>query len=263
MGAAVGEYVTVGAVRTYYEAHGSGDPLVLLHGGGMWGGSWEAQVSALAERFRVYVPDRRGHGRTPDVDGPLTTTLMAADTAAFLDRLEIGPAHLVGWSDGALVGARVALDRPELVRALVLIGQYLSRDGATPGASAFIHAPADALAGMFEPLHAACSPDGPEHFPVFLDKLLTMWRGEPDIPPTDLAALTMPVLIVQGDDDAVRVEHSAALARAIPDAQLAVVPGTSHALPLEKPALLNRLLLDFLAGEPTPKLMPLGDRAAS
>ena len=95
------EYVNAGGVRTYYEIHGEGESLVLLHGGLATAESWAMQIPALAERYRVYVPERRGHGRTPDVAGPMTYEMMAEDTAAFLDAAGTGTAHLVGWSDGA------------------------------------------------------------------------------------------------------------------------------------------------------------------
>jgi pimeloyl-ACP methyl ester carboxylesterase len=255
----MGQYATVNGLRTYYELRGTGDPLVLLHGGGVTAESWFAQLPALAERFRVYAPERRGHGRTPDVEGPVTTELMADDTVALLEQLDTGPVHLVGWSAGGTVALRLALHRPDLVRKLVLIGTGLSRDASTPADLDLVHGPdTEGLAALFRPQYEPLSPDGPEHFPVVFAKWLRMWREEPDIELSALAGLTMPVLVMQGDDDGVRVEHSAAVARALPNAQLAVVPGTSHALPLEKPALVNQLLLDFLAEEQVPRYFPLG-----
>jgi len=134
--------------------------------------------------------------------------------------------------------------------------------GTEPGAARVPavrdHSEPGRLAALFRPQYEPLSPDGPEHFPVVFAKWLRMWREEPDIELSALAGLTMPVLVMQGDDDGVRVEHSAAVARALPNAQLAVVPGTSHALPLEKPALVNQLLLDFLAEEQVPRYFPLG-----
>ena len=255
----MGQYTTVNGLRTYYEMHGEGDPLVLLHGGGVTADSWFAQIPALAEQFRVYAPERRGHGRTPDVEGPVTTDIMADDTVAFLETLGTGPVHLVGWSAGGTVALRLALRRPDLVRKLVLIGTGLRRDASTPADLALVHgSDTDGLAAMFRPQYEPLSPDGPEHFPVVFAKWLRMWREEPDIELSALAGLPMPTLVMQGDDDGVRVEHSAAVATALPDAQLAVVPGTTHALPLEKPALVNQLLLDFLAEDRTPKYFPLG-----
>jgi pimeloyl-ACP methyl ester carboxylesterase len=253
----MGAYATANGVRTYYEVRGDGEPVVLLHGGGVTADSWYAQIPALAQRYRVYAPERRGHGRTPDVEGPVTSDLMAEDTVALLEVLGTGPAHLIGWSAGGTVALRLALRRPDLVRKLVLIGTGISRDGSTAADRELIGDDA-MLAGMFRPQYEPLSPDGPGHFPVVFDKWLRMWRGEPDIELSALSRLRMPVLVMQGDDDGIRVEHSAAVATALPDAQLAVVPGTSHALPLEKPDLVNQLLLDFLAQRQAAKFLPLG-----
>src|SRR5262245_40207502 len=127
-----GAYLDAGGVHTYYEVRGAGDPVILLHGGMCTAEPFDGQAPALAERYRAYVPERRGHGRTPDVDGPITYEVMARDTIDFIEAAGTGPAHLVGWSDGAIVGLLVALERPELVRKLVLIGQYSNDDGASP-----------------------------------------------------------------------------------------------------------------------------------
>jgi pimeloyl-ACP methyl ester carboxylesterase len=121
----MGSYVQLGEVRTWYEEDGDGPPLVLLHPGGADSRAFEVILPGLAERFRVLRPDRRGHGRTPDVDGPLTYELMARDTIAFLEQVVGGPAGLVGHSDGAPVGLLVALARPDLVRRLVFASRGL------------------------------------------------------------------------------------------------------------------------------------------
>ena len=109
-----------------YEVAGEGDAVVLLHGGLSSADSWAAQQPALtAAGFRVWIPERRGHGHTPDIDGPFSYEAMAEETIAFLDAL-VGRTHLVGWSDGAVVGVLVALRRPDLVDRLVLMGQYFA-----------------------------------------------------------------------------------------------------------------------------------------
>jgi pimeloyl-ACP methyl ester carboxylesterase len=258
----MGDYVDAAGLPTYYEEQGAGPPAVLLHGGLATVGSWRMQVPALAEHYRVYVPERRGHGRTPDVEGPLTYAAMTADTIAFLAALGIADARLIGWSDGAAVAALVAMARPDLVHKLVLIGQYLQLEGERSESRAMLDSMATnrETRDMFAAMHTGLSPDGPEHFPVFYDKIIRMWRVEPDIPLADLARIDAPTLILQGDDDTVRVEHSALLARTIPHTQLAVLPGTSHACPIEKPDLVNRLILDFLADSQTERLMPLSPR---
>jgi pimeloyl-ACP methyl ester carboxylesterase len=101
-----------------------------------------------------------------------------------------------------------------------------------------------------------------EHWPVFFGKFTEMMQREPHIPVDDLIRISAPTLVVMGDDDLMSIEHSAALFRAIPNSELAVIPGASHTLPMEKPELLNRIVLDFLENEPVPTMMPVRRAAA-
>jgi pimeloyl-ACP methyl ester carboxylesterase len=253
--AATGSYVDLDGLRTYYEVHGSGDPVLLLHGGFVTAESWEAQTAALAGQYRVYVPERRGHGRTPDAPGPITYEIMARDTINFIEALDIGPAHLIGWSDGGNVALEVALARPELVRKLVMIGAAIHMSGFGPDLLAFLpQFTIDVLPPTLRETYDRLSPDGPEHFPIVFEKLITLWRSEPQHALTDVAHLEMPTLHLIGDDDDVTVEHAAAVQQAMPNAQLAVVPGTDHGVIFEKPEVVNRLLLDFLADEQVTKI---------
>ncbi|KMS77328.1 hypothetical protein ACM01_01490 [Streptomyces viridochromogenes] len=256
----MGSYVTVRGLRTYYEEAGTGEPLLLLHGGGVTAESWSQQIAALAEHYRVLVPERRGHGRTQDLAGPVTYPDMAEDTAAFLDELGTGPVRVAGWSDGGVVGLHLALIRPESVSKLVVIGAA-TQEGAHGYADALYDGSEESrqiLTQMFHGPYAALSPDGPDHFPVVLDKLIRLWREGPGLALDDLGRIRVPVLVMQGDRDGVPVEHSAAMARALPDAQLAVVPGTSHAVPLEKADLVNRMLLDFFSSRQDVRMFALG-----
>jgi pimeloyl-ACP methyl ester carboxylesterase len=252
----VQDYTDAGGLRTYYEVQGSGDPLVMLHGGLASVNLFAGFTPAFTDRYRVYSPERRGHGRTPDPGGPITYEIMADDTIAFLTALGVGPAHLVGWSDGANVAMITAMRRPDLVRKLVLIGTAVNIAGGRPWARESLeHMTADDLPPMLAEDYAALSPDGAAHFPVVVGKVL---RALIDTPQTlaDLARITAPTLVMAGDDDLVDVAHLEAMRTALPDGQLAIVPGTSHGLPLEKPDLTARLILEFLSGEQPPKLMP-------
>lgn len=250
-----GMYVDAGGVHTYYEVQGQGDPLILLHGGFATIETWGAQTPALAERYRVYLPERRGHGRTPDVAGPTGYEIMARDTIAFMDALNISSAHLVGWSDGASVGLEVALLRPDLVRKLVFMSAPADFSGLRSSVQAMsANLTPDFLPPMLREAYEALSPDGPEHFPVVFEKLAAVFKTEPRHGLADLERLTAPTLVILGDDDVVAIDHAGALLEAIPDAQLAVVPGTDHGLLFEKPEMVNRLILDFLADEQAPKL---------
>lgn len=250
-----GAYLDAGGVHTYYEIEGDGDPLVLLHGGFTTIESWGAQTPALAERYRVHLPERRGHGRTPDVPGPTGFGIMARDTIAFMEALGITAAHVVGWSDGAVVGLELALARPDLVRKLVFMSGHANLDGLAPAQAAQLsNLTPDLLPPMLREAYDAVSPDGPDHFPVVFEKLTAAWKIEPRYAMSDLARVSSPTLVMLADDDIVRVDHAAAMQAAIPDAQLAVVPGTDHLLLFEKPELVSRLILDFLADEQPPKM---------
>jgi len=141
------------------------------------------------------------------------------------------------------------------VRKLVLMGLYVNRDGEVEWFGRYVR---DATAAVVpESLRRAYeerSPDGAEHFDVVAEKILHLWRTEPDLPIDALRELSVPTLLLQGDADIVTLEHGVAMAGAISDVQLAVVPGTSHTVPYEKPALVAQLFLDCLADEPPRRL---------
>lgn len=239
--------VQAGDVNTYYEVEGEGEPLILLHGGFATIETWAAQRGALAQAYRVFLPERRGHGRTPDVPGPTGFDVMAADTAAFMEAVGIESAHLVGWSDGGIVALELALSRPELVRRMVLIGTAAHIDGYTDETKQMNETfTADFLPSFLRDSYDRLSPDGPGHFEVVFEKLSAIWRTEPRHDAAELARVTAPTLVMLGDHDMLTVEHAAEMARAMPHAQLAVVPGTDHAVVFEKPDVVNRLILDFL-----------------
>ncbi|WP_405594112.1 alpha/beta fold hydrolase [Streptomyces sp. NBC_01092] len=255
----MGDYVELPGVRTWYETDGAGDPLLLLHGGFCTNETWGAQRAEFAARLRVLLPERRGHGRTPDVDGPLSYRDMADDTVAFIESVVDGPAHLVGWSDGGVVALLVAVARPDLVRKVVAMGANFlpnPQSGAAPEMLEQLTPDAPDMA-VFREMYEAVSPDGAAHWPVVVGKMVEMFRTEPVIPLEDLGRISTPTLVLVGDDDLITLEHTIALYRAIPGSELAVVPGTSHALLMEKPADVNRIILDFLANEPIPTMFPI------
>ncbi|MFH8449575.1 alpha/beta fold hydrolase [Streptomyces fungicidicus] len=255
----MGDYADLPGVRTWYETDGSGDPLVLLHGGFCTNDTWGAQRSDLAAAYRLFLPERRAHGHTPDVEGPLSYSDMADDTAAFLETVVGGPAHLLGWSDGGIVALITALARPDLVRKVVAIGANYR----PPSESCVEPESLDALTpdggelAFFRELYEPVTPDGADHWPVAAGKIIEMLRTQPTLTTGDLARVRAPTLVLVGDDDMVTLEHTVALYRALPDARLAVVPGASHMVPLEQPDLVNRLVLEHLARDTVETMMPL------
>jgi pimeloyl-ACP methyl ester carboxylesterase len=223
-------------VATWYEQRGEGDSLVLLHPGMADANAFEPNIDALADRFHVYTPERRGHGRTPDVDGPITYEGMARDTIDFIEAIVPRPVHLLGCSDGAIVALIAALLRPDLVRRLVLVAGVFHRDGWHPSAVSW--------------------PDGldPESVP---GKMARMHAAEPTLSASELAGVTSRTLVMVGDDDEVSLEHAVETYRALPAGELAVVPGTSHGLLVEKPELCNTMVIDFLTTDPVPQMAPI------
>ena len=246
--------VQLGAVKTWYDEHGEGEPLVLLHGGLVDARFFDPNLPALAEHFHVYTPERRGHGHTPDVEGPITYQLMTDDTIAFLETVVGQPADLVGHSDGAFVAMLVAMQRPELVNRLVMISGGFSKSGE---AAPDMEWDVDQIAEFLGPAYGEVSPDGADHFKVVATKVGKMAAVEPALQASELAEVTCHSLVMFADDDLVTPQHMVDMYDALPNAELAIVPGTSHFLTQEKPELVNKIVVDFLTKEPVPTVAPI------
>jgi pimeloyl-ACP methyl ester carboxylesterase len=243
--------VDLDGIATYYEQHGAGDPVVLLHGGFCSIETWQAQVDALSPWYRVHAPERPGQGRTPDREGPISFEGMLADTVAYLDHFGLDSVHVVGFSDGAITALMLGMEQPERVRSLVSISANLFPDCATEGGSQEDVAESDAEDPEWAAVWAAyerLSPDGPGHGDVVLQKLFTLWESQPQIDPAALAKITAPTLVLAGDRDSIATDHTLLIARSITGAQLCVVPDAGHMVTSQRPEVVNSVLLTFLAG---------------
>jgi pimeloyl-ACP methyl ester carboxylesterase len=240
-------------VRMWYDERGHGDPLVLLHpgGAGVDSRALTPATEAQSQRFHVYTPEQRGHGRTPDVPGPITFELMAQDTIAFIETVVGAPVNLFGYSDGASVALTVALRRPDLVRRLVFFSGVFHHEGWAPGV--LDGDPPDS----FRESYGELSPDGIDHYDMVVAKLAEMHAHGPALSEDDLRGVACRTLIVIADDDEVRPEHALAMYRSLPEAELAIVPGTSHGLLPEKPDLCNLLITEFLTKDPVLTYAPI------
>ncbi|MEU8343741.1 Pimeloyl-ACP methyl ester carboxylesterase [Actinomadura meyerae] len=239
-------------IDMWHDERGAGDPVVLLHGGLTDGRCFTGNLDGLAGAFRLYLPDRRGHGRTPDAPGPITMDLMVRDTVAFLERTVGGPSRLVGYSAGGTVALMVAMRRPDLVERLVLISTAYDLDGMIYKPSADGEPPAPLVDA-----YAEVSPDGRDHFPVVLRKIADAAATEPPLDPSELRAVTCRTLVLAGDDDLVTLDHTVALYRAFPNAELAVLPNASHLLLMEHPGKVRALVQEFLTADAAPTFMPI------
>ncbi len=188
-------------------------------------------------------------GRTPDVDGPITYQLMTDDTITFIDQVVGEPADLVGHSDGAFVAMQVAMQRPDLVKRLVMISGGFNKSGeAMPDMEWDV----EALTQFLGPAYGEVSPDGVAHFPVVATKIGDMAAIEPNLEAAELAKVAARSLVMFSDDDLMTLTHAVEMYDALPNAELAIVPGTSHFLMQEKPDLVNKIVLDFLTLDPVP-----------
>ncbi|MBA4023142.1 MAG: alpha/beta hydrolase [Gordonia sp.] len=235
----------------WHQVDGDGAPVVLLHGAFSAAADWGGQYRPIVDAgFKVYVPERHGHGHSADVMDEFHYEAMADETIVYLDEVVGGPAHLVGWSDGAVIAFLVALKRPDLVNRMVVLGQYLNSSGrAAGGLLDSIDDINSEIVQFLRPDYAAAAPEGDDHFPVVFEKTTTMIANEPEIALTDLSVITAPTLVMQGDHDEVTLEHSAEIVGVLPNARLAVLPGT-HLIPIETPGVVNPVIINFLNGDP-------------
>jgi pimeloyl-ACP methyl ester carboxylesterase len=233
----------VGDLSIYYEIHGEGRPTLLLHGAYMTAGMFGPLLPGLAGTRQVIVPELRGHGRTADVEGPITYEQMADDTAGLIRHLELESADIVGFSMGGGVALQLAIRHPELVRKLVIASAGYRHDAMPAEAiEMFPSITPEMFAGSpFEQAYLELAPN-PGDFPKLVEKLKTLDTTPFAWPDEDVRAIAAPTLIVLGDSDVVRLEHAVQMFRlrgggvmgdlaGLPDSQLAVLPGTSHFIP--------------------------------
>ena len=234
-----------------------GEPLLLLHGGFGTVEDFSLQTPELAKHFKVIAYERPGHGHTADNNEPFSFDTMSEITIDFIEGLGLGTTNLMGWSDGAIIALLVSISRPELVKRLVCISGSFNTSSVPVHDQDWIRSATPESfrksQAMLVKRYDEASPDGPAHFPVVFEKTKKLWLNEPDIQTEELAKINAPTLVMAADRDAIIPEHTLELFRSIKDAQLCVIPGTTHFLLSEKPEATNRALLEFLLANPRPK----------
>lgn len=237
-----GHFARAGRVSLYYETYGRGQPLVLLHGGLSCIAGLRFQIAFFSRYFKVFVPERPGHGHTPDTPGAYRYETFASQTAAWMETLGLRKARMMGTSDGANILFYLAAKKPRLVERFAAVGGNLHPSGCEP---VFQRALRRQAIPDPDPRYSAASPDGAGHYAAVFEKCRRLWLTQPQWKPALLSAIRAPVLILSGDRDVIRTEHSAAMLRALRRGQLAVIPGSTHSVLKEKPDLVNRILLEF------------------
>lgn len=249
-----GTLVSINGIDLYHEVHGTGRPLVVLHGGVLNAETcFGAMIPRLAQEHQVIAIDLQGHGHTADTDRPVTLANFAADVVGLLDHLGIEQADLFGFSLGSLVSTEMAVRYPARVGRLVLASGHIRADGYHPEiqdpeqTSPLLPTEED-----FEAMRAAyeaVAPD-PEHFFPFLEKMqpvVSEFEGWSD---AAIGGIAGPTLIIVGDRDFVRLEHAALMLELFPSAQLAVLPGTTHMQVIRRTDALLALVVPFLDERP-------------
>jgi pimeloyl-ACP methyl ester carboxylesterase len=224
-----GRYAHVNGIKLYYEVYGQGTPLVILHGNG---GSIENASTFypdLIKNYKVIAVDSRAHGKSGDTEAPLSYDLMASDVNELLDQMKLDSVFIWGQSDGAILGLILAMDYPKKVKKVIAFGSNIR-----PDSSAIF---SWAIAGMQKILKESTDPRERK-----LNRLMVEY---PNIPYSKLSTIKSPILIVAGDRDAIRPEHTLKLFQHIPNSQLCIIPGATHGAAWEKKGLFLMILDDF------------------
>jgi pimeloyl-ACP methyl ester carboxylesterase len=255
-------YAPVNGLQMWYEVHGEGRPLVLLHGNlSTIGVDFGGIIPSLAKGRRVIGVEQQAHGHTADIDRPLRIRHLADDTAALLRHLGIDQADLFGYSCASAVALQLAIDHPELVGKLVLASVSYRLDGLHPGMmDGLQQLQPEHLAGTpFEQDYARAAPN-PGDWPKLIEKIKDMETDLPEWTADDIRAIAAPTMLVYGDSDIVRPEHMAELFRLVgggvigdlaglPRSRLAVLPGTTHITLVRRTDWLASMVGEFLDAE--------------
>ena len=226
-----GEYAEVNGLKLYYEIHGEGHPLLLLHGSFGVVSGWGGILTELSKKHRVIAVELQGHGHTADIDRPLSFENMADDCAALLDHLKIKKADVFGYSMGGGVAFALAIKHPELVERLITLGAGTRAtkeiyDPETYKQFKSISPETFNFPQLKDP-YSKVAPD-PSKWGVLVSKIVKMDDNFNGFPEKDVKSIKARTLLMMGDRDAVRVEHAVEMYRLIPNSQLAILPGGDH-----------------------------------
>jgi pimeloyl-ACP methyl ester carboxylesterase len=257
-GSSPGHFIEVHGTRLFVETQGSGSPIVFLHGGlDYFDTAFNAQRTLFAVSHQVIGIDQRGHGHSPDDARPFDYREMAEDTAAVIEKLGVGAVDVVGQSDGADIAMLLARDHPALVRRLVLASGNLSaglsadelarRKAWSPEqVDEQLRKISASLPARFQPEYVAATPETPDHWWVLLRKSWQLWLTPVVITPAELMRIQAPALVIAGDHDFVTVEETVEIWRALPHAQLLILPDTGHGTLQTRPEMANLAIDSFL-----------------
>jgi pimeloyl-ACP methyl ester carboxylesterase len=231
-----GKYAELNGIDFYYEIYGTGEPVLLLHGNNESINSYRYQIDKLKESYKVIAVDSRCQGRSSCNRKRLSYTRMANDMNALLNFLNIGKVNIIGWSDGGNTGFELALHYPERVKSLITMGANIFPEGIDPDIlKHFKHnVRMNNLMGVF---NRQMRKHG---------KVSKMCLKYPDISPADLSVISIPALILAGENDVIIEEHTELIANSLPNSELYIFPNHGHNAPIECPEKFNNVVVQFL-----------------
>lgn len=224
-------------VKLYYEVYGKGEPLLVIHGNGGSILDMSEQIKYFRTRYRVIAMDSRDQGKSADSSDTITYEKMTDDLAALLDHLKTGPVYVIGWSDGGIEALLLGMRHPEKVKKIAAMAANLNpTDKALrPEAVAFIRSFVNDM-----PAEQRATPQGKREL-----KATAMMLDEPNIPLDALRTIKAPTLILAGDHDVIDDHHTVDIFQHIENAELAIFPNATHAIPFDDPALFNATVERF------------------
>jgi pimeloyl-ACP methyl ester carboxylesterase len=240
--AAVGKYAAINGIKIYYEVYGQGKPMLLIHGNGGSIADMRNQIEFFSKNYQVIAADNRAQGKTSDAPGRITYEQMADDINGLLDYLKIDSAYTIGWSDGGIIGLLMAIHHPAKIKMLAVMGANLQPDSSAvyPWAVKWVAQNAAQAAQMLQNKDTS-------HNWVVDAKLLDLLGKQPHIPLTDIAKITAPTLVLGGDKDVIKEEHTMQIYHHISKSWLCIFPGGTHMMPVTDPALFNATVDSFFS----------------
>ena len=252
-----GNLISVNGIEMYYEDHGDGPVLLLLHAGAVTSKIWESYINTFSENYRVIAPDSRGHGRTNNPTGEWNYSVMTDDIAAFIKEMGFHKPHICGWSDGGQIGLDLAIRYPDIASSYIIGGA--SKDNLETDFEALVekgyHGPGDvnfkhieeAAPEFVEFLSNIHSSQGADYWKELLIGNSKLWFTPFKYDDDALINIQAPVLFVIGDKDQhIPVETAVALYRLIPNSDLAVIPNADHYIPRTHVKEFSSLVLEFI-----------------
>jgi len=228
---AAGKYAMVNGIRLYYEVYGTGVPLMLLHGNGGSINAFEKQIPFFSKYFKVIAIDSRLQGKSGGDPDTLSYNMMANDFCVLADQLKLDSVYVLGWSDGGINAILMALQCPSKVKRIAFTGA-----NTVPDSTAISAADIQSMKDFVESKTASQK-----------EKTLNrMMIWQPNITTTELSTIKCRALVMAGDHDLIKAEHTLKIYQSIPGAQLCIFPDSHHGVCQQHPALFNSTVLNFL-----------------